>query len=93
MPIISENAEKAVMHCGHQLLELQLVPSATSSSQRVSFCIVASTPMEDVLNHLASYYVPVLNEPSEKVGASGKMTAIRIKDYDDNIIEIAVYQH
>ncbi|EJE99679.1 VOC family protein [Liquorilactobacillus mali] len=92
MPIISENTEKAVMRCGHQLLELQLA-SAAKSSQNVSFCIVASTPMEDVLNHLASYYIPTLTDPVEKVGASGKMIAVKIKDYDENIIEIAVYRH
>ncbi|MFT8949124.1 MAG: VOC family protein [Liquorilactobacillus hordei] len=92
MPIISEDNEKAIMRCGHQLLELQLVSSA-KNSQNITFCLVASTPLEDVLNHLASYYVPVLTGPIEKSGAAGKMTVISVKDYDENIIEIAFYKH
>ncbi|MEZ5852737.1 MAG: VOC family protein [Hyphomicrobiaceae bacterium] len=42
--------------------------------------------------HLASCGVPILVERSTRTGARGPLTSIYIRDPDDNLVELSVYQ-
>ncbi|KRL00628.1 hypothetical protein FC81_GL001986 [Liquorilactobacillus capillatus DSM 19910] len=55
-------------------------------------CIIAGDAMDQIVNHLASYYIPVLAGPLKTTGSEGPMTSIFINDYDHNLIEISSYK-
>lgn len=99
LPVLEElsTADCKVMHCGHQLLYLQqldalseLTPK-TPTSGSADLCLVASDPLENILNHLKSYFIEIIAGPKEAVGANGKMHVIYLNDPDGNLIELAVY--
>ncbi|MCC7666183.1 VOC family protein [Liquorilactobacillus satsumensis] len=98
MPIISQKQTGGCVRCGHQLIEFQTptqpqsLTAAKPTSGSAAICIVAADPVENILNHLASYYIPLVAGPLKKEGAEGQMTAIYINDYDQNLVEIASYK-
>ena len=99
MPVIEEqsNDEVITLRFGHQLLRLrqqesnETLQAANPSLGAADFSIVAGDKLEDIQNHLKSYFIPVVAGPVEKMGAEGKMTSIFIHDLDKNLIEISVY--
>lgn len=99
MPVIEEqsNDEVITLRFGHQLLRLrqqesnETLQAANPSLGAADFSIVAGDKLEDIQNHLKSYFIPVVAGPIEKMGAEGKMTSIFIHDLDKNLIEISVY--
>ncbi|KRL05668.1 VOC family protein [Liquorilactobacillus oeni] len=98
MPIIAKGQTTGCVRCGHQLIEFQLseqpqeLAAQNPTTGSAAICIITADPLENVINHLASYYVPVIAGPLEKKGSEGKMTSIYIKDYDQNLLEIASYR-
>jgi catechol-2,3-dioxygenase len=100
MPIIDlkDHAEPHCVRCGHQLIEFQTAvqPQKLAAPNKVAssatFCIVTGDQLEEVCNHLKSYYVPIIAGPIEQFGSEGQMTAIYIHDCDQNLIEIASYK-
>lgn len=49
--------------------------------------------MKDIINHLRSYFVEIIEGPVERYGSEGKMESIYIHDLDSNLIEISVYEN
>jgi catechol 2,3-dioxygenase-like lactoylglutathione lyase family enzyme len=54
-------------------------------------CLVTSTPLDEVIGHLAATGVTVEEGPVPRTGALGPMTSVYIRDPDQNLIEIASY--
>ena len=54
-------------------------------------CLITSTAMSDVVEHLKKQNVPVLEGPVEKSGAQSPITSVYFNDPDRNLIEISVY--
>lgn len=54
-------------------------------------CFVAREPLTKIMSHLDLCGVKVIEGPVERTGAMGSMTSIYIRDPDQNLIEIAVY--
>jgi catechol 2,3-dioxygenase-like lactoylglutathione lyase family enzyme len=54
-------------------------------------CLVTSTPLDEVIGHLAATGVMVEEGPVPRTGALGPMTSVYIRDPDQNLIEIASY--
>ena len=54
-------------------------------------CLVTSTPLDEVIAHLAATGVMVEEGPVPRTGALGPMTSVYIRDPDQNLIEIASY--
>jgi catechol 2,3-dioxygenase-like lactoylglutathione lyase family enzyme len=54
----------------------------------VDICLVAATPLEQVI---AGLPVPVVEGPVERTGARGRMRSVYLRDPDDNLIEISNY--
>lgn len=86
LPIISENTQQVTLRCGHQQLKLTLSKS-TNKEKSINFSIATSTPLPDVLNHLANYYIPIIDTISN-TDSTSKKNIIIIQDYDTNTIEI-----
>lgn len=54
-------------------------------------CLVTSTPLDEVVAHLAATGVTVEEGPVPRTGAQGPMTSVYIRDPDQNLIELASY--
>ena len=70
------------------LLMLILVKQKAAGS--AAFCFIVKEQLSDVENHLRSYYIPILDGPSEHQGAHSQLTSLFINDPDGNLLEIAV---
>lgn len=54
-------------------------------------CFVAREPLTKIMRHLDLCGIKIIEGPVERTGAMGTMTSIYIRDPDQNLIEIAVY--
>jgi catechol 2,3-dioxygenase-like lactoylglutathione lyase family enzyme len=54
-------------------------------------CFITRAPMAQIIRHLDTCGVALIEGPIERTGAMGPMTSIYIRDPDQNLIEIAVY--
>ena len=52
-------------------------------------CFLTATPIPDVLTHLARCDVPVVEGPVSRVGATGKLLSVYVRDHDENLVEIS----
>ena len=54
-------------------------------------CLIARDPLPKIISHLENCGVIILEGPVERSGAIGPMMSVYIRDPDQNLIEIAVY--
>jgi catechol 2,3-dioxygenase-like lactoylglutathione lyase family enzyme len=54
-------------------------------------CFVTTVPMTQVMNHLRSNDIEVLEGPVQRTGAMGPMTSAYFRDPDGNLIEVSNY--
>jgi catechol 2,3-dioxygenase-like lactoylglutathione lyase family enzyme len=54
-------------------------------------CFIASTPLDDVIRHMESCGVPIVEGPVDRTGATGKIRSVYVRDPDRNLIEISNY--
>jgi catechol 2,3-dioxygenase-like lactoylglutathione lyase family enzyme len=53
------------------------------------FCLIASTPLEDVVRHLQQLDVSIEEGPVERTGSAGPILSVYIRDPDGNLVEIS----
>lgn len=56
-------------------------------------CFITSTPLTEVVNHLSSCHVEVLEGPVQRTGATGPILSIYFRDPDMNLIEVSNHVH
>lgn len=56
-------------------------------------CFITSIPIPDVISHLASCGVTVLDGPVQRTGARGPIVSVYFRDPDMNLIEVSNYQN
>jgi catechol 2,3-dioxygenase-like lactoylglutathione lyase family enzyme len=66
-----------------------LCPSPGSAD----LCFITRDPIAQIMSHLDSCGVTIIEGPIERTGAMGPMTSIYIQDPDQNLIEIATYHN
>jgi catechol 2,3-dioxygenase-like lactoylglutathione lyase family enzyme len=54
-------------------------------------CFITRDPIAQITSHLEICGVKIIEGPVERTGAMGALTSIYIRDPDQNLIEIAVY--
>jgi len=54
-------------------------------------CLIAATPLSEVIDHLRLCGVPILEGPIARTGAIGPITSVYFRDPDNNLIEVANY--
>lgn len=57
----------------------------------IDLCFIASTPLEQVIEHLKAEGVHIIEGPIEKTGATGPMMSVYFRDPDGNLIEVSNY--
>lgn len=68
-----------------QLIALNPTPGSAD------LCFVSDLPLQEVMRHVESYGVKVIEGPVRRNGAVGMMESIYFRDPDGNLIEIANY--
>ena len=56
------------------------------------FCLVTDLPLEDVIEHLDSCGVEILEGPVSRTGAVGRIESVYFRDPDGNLVEVSNYQ-
>ena len=54
-------------------------------------CFIAETLLNEVISHLQSLNIEIVEGPIERTGAMGKILSIYLRDPDQNLIEISNY--
>nr|WP_206529794.1 VOC family protein [Brevibacillus sp. SYP-B805] len=54
-------------------------------------CFITETPLSDVIQHLTSRGVTIIEGPVERTGAVGKIRSVYLRDPDHNLVEISNY--
>jgi catechol 2,3-dioxygenase-like lactoylglutathione lyase family enzyme len=67
--------------------------AARPASGAGDFCVIAHGPIDAVVEHLKAEQVVIEIGPDTRTGAAGPITSVYIRDPDDNLVEISVYQH
>jgi catechol 2,3-dioxygenase-like lactoylglutathione lyase family enzyme len=55
-------------------------------------CFITDTPLPEVVEHLKSLDVPILEGPVARTGAAGPIRSVYFRDPDANLIEVSVYE-
>lgn len=82
---------------GHQKINLHEVGAEFAPNARAAaagtgdLCFVTETPIEEVVETLNEFLVPIELGPVPRTGARGAITSVYCRDPDENLIEIAKY--
>jgi len=88
---------RVALHFGKQKINLhraghEFEPKAKQPAPGSGdFCLIAATPLDDVIAHLKSNGVAIELGPVPKTGALGPMRSVYFRDPDDNLVEVSNY--
>lgn len=54
-------------------------------------CLIAATPLEQVVMHLRGCGVAIIEGPIKRTGATGTINSVYFRDPDGNLIEVSNY--
>ena len=63
--------------------------SARPTAGSGDFCLIADTPLEQVIAELQARGIAIEEGPVSRTGATGLIRSVYIRDPDDNLVEIA----
>ena len=83
---LSFGAQKINLHeVGREFEPKAARPTAGSGD----FCLIADTPLEEVIAHLQARGIAIEEGPVNRTGATGPIRSVYFRDPDDNLVEIA----
>ena len=85
---------KVSLKFGEQKINLQPannLPQIASNTKIGSgnFCLLTKTPIEIIVSHLNNCNIEIVDGPSIKEGAMGKLRSVYFYDIDGNLVELA----
>jgi catechol 2,3-dioxygenase-like lactoylglutathione lyase family enzyme len=85
---LSFSNQKINLHqAGREFEPKAAVPTPGSAD----LCLVSKVLLDQVIAHLHSCGVPILEGPVQRTGAMGPITSVYFRDPDDNLIEVCNY--
>ena len=57
----------------------------------LDLCLITTTPLADVIKHLARCEIAIIEGPVSKTGATGPIRSVYFRDPDHNLIEVSNY--
>jgi len=97
MTVETFGAGRTALHFANQKINLHAAgreyePKArTALPASADLCLIANTPLEEVIGYLKKMEVPIELGPVSRVGATGEIESVYIRDPDGNLVEIANY--
>ncbi len=80
--------QKINLHeAGNEFEPKALAPTPGSGD----LCLIASTPLEEVMEELRTHNITIEIGPVERTGAMGTIRSVYLRDPDQNLIEISNY--
>ncbi len=80
--------QKINLHlAGHEFEPKALAPTPGSGD----LCLIASTPLAEVIAELGSAQVAIEEGPADRTGACAPLRSVYVRDPDHNLIEISNY--
>jgi catechol 2,3-dioxygenase-like lactoylglutathione lyase family enzyme len=76
----------------HQQGEDAALSPRTPTPGSGDLCFITSTPLVDVVAHLNSCGVPIIEGPIERAGAMGLIMSVYFRDPDGNLVEVSNYK-
>jgi catechol 2,3-dioxygenase-like lactoylglutathione lyase family enzyme len=65
--------------------------AALAAPGTLDICLITTTPLADVVAHLARCSVSIIEGPVPKTGATGPLRSVYFRDPDGNLIEVSNY--
>ena len=85
---LSFGRQKINLHqTGYEFEPKALTPTPGSGDM----CFITDTPLAEVISHLKTCDVTILEGPVPRTGAAGPIESVYLRDPDGNLIEISNY--
>jgi len=97
MQIVTFGAGRKALAFGKQKINLhqagrEFEPKAASPTPgSADICLIAATPLADILAHLEHCNIALVEGPVARTGATGSIESIYFRDPDQNLIEVSRY--
>ena len=97
MDVITFNQGRKALQFGNQKINLhqqgkEFEPKALHPVPgSADLCFITQSPIEQVISHIRSCNVEILEGPVQRTGAMGLIQSVYIRDPDGNLIEISNY--
>ena len=94
MQAVEQQPGKWSLKFGYHKISLQSAGSVPEMARGTTvgsgnFCVLTETPIEAIVEHLRACNVPILEGPSQKVGATGPLMSVYFHDPDGNLVEVS----
>ncbi|WP_422029652.1 VOC family protein [Roseovarius sp.] len=89
-----EKPGKWSLHFGPHKISLQDAATTPELARRTvpgsgNFCLLTTTPIDQVIETLTAHRVAIVEGPAEKAGATGPILSVYFRDPDQNLVEIS----
>jgi len=97
MEIVTFGTNRRALTFGNQKINLhetggEFKPHAENPTPgSADLCFISAIPLSDVIGHLRTCSIPIIEGPVNRTGATGPMNSIYLRDPDQNLIEISEY--
>ncbi len=97
MQVVTFAGGRKALQFGRQKINLheagkEFEPKALSPTPGSGdFCLITQTPLEEVIVHIRSCGIEIVEGPVQKTGAMGPIESVYLRDPDGNLVEISNY--
>jgi len=95
MEVVSFDEGRTALRFGEQKINLhqagaEFMPKAAQPTPGSGdFCLIADTPLDQVIAHLGAQGVTIEEGPVDRTGAMGALRSVYLRDPDGNLVEIS----
>ncbi len=97
MQVVTFAGGRKALQFGQQKINLheagkEFEPKAMSPTPGSGdFCLITQIPLEEVIAHIRSCGIEIVEGPVHKTGAIGPMESVYLRDPDGNLVEVSNY--